>query len=109
MINPQLKRKIDGSNTLTFSIYARYLDEETGEFVNNPFLPYLINERKVKIKYSKKGKWEWLDFIIKNVEENSETFLYTYTATDLFINELSKTGLNLIFDANLNNNYGSAQ
>ena len=109
VINPQLKRKIDGSNTLTFSIYARYLDEETGEFVNNPFLPYLINERKVKIKYSKKGKWEWLDFIIKNVEENSETFLYTYTATDLFINELSKTGLNLIFDANLNNNYGSAQ
>ena len=38
-------------------------DEELGEKVQNPFIPYLVNERKVKLKYDD----EWYDFIIKNV------------------------------------------
>jgi hypothetical protein len=29
-INPQLKRNVNGSNTLTFSIYSKYYDEELG-------------------------------------------------------------------------------
>ena len=102
-INPQLKRNINGSNTLTFSLYSKYYDENQEQFVENPFLKYLANERKVKLKYTKKGKEEWLDFVIKNISENSETYLYTYTATDQFVNELSKTGFNLVFDEKTNN------
>ena len=106
-INPQLKRNINGSNTLTFSLYSKYYDENQEEFVENPFLKYLTNERKVKLKYEEKGEEKWLDFIIKNISENSETYLYSYTATDLFINELSKTGFNLVFDEKQNNNIGT--
>ena len=106
-INPQLKRNVNGQKTLTFSIYAKYYDEEQECFIDNPFLPYLTNERKVKLKYVEKGETKWLDFIIKNISENSETYLYSYTATDLFINELSKTGYGLVFDTKKKNNMGT--
>jgi hypothetical protein len=69
----------------------------------------LVNERKVKLKYIEKGQEKWLDFIIKNISENSETYLYSYTAQDLFVNELSKTGYSLTFDAKLNNNSGTVE
>ena len=37
-VEPALTRKTDGTSTLTFSVYAKYWDEESGEFVNNPFV-----------------------------------------------------------------------
>jgi hypothetical protein len=37
-INPQLKRNVNGSNTLTFSIYSKYYDESEGRLVDNPFV-----------------------------------------------------------------------
>jgi hypothetical protein len=49
----------------------------------------------------------WLDFIIKKIDESSENYKFTYTATDLFINELSKTGYNLVFDTEAENNLGT--
>ena len=106
-VEPNLLRKTDGTSTLTFSIYARYYDEETGEFRQNPFIKYLTNERKVKLKYYPNGELRWLDFIIKKIDESSENYKFTYTATDLFINELSKTGYNLEFDTELENNQGT--
>lgn len=106
-MEPQLKREINGQNTLTFSIYSKYYDEEKEEFIDNPFVPFLVNERKIKLKFYKKNKIHWLDLIIKNIEESSEEYKYTYTATDLFINELSKTGINLVFDQELENNQGT--
>lgn len=106
-VEPNLLRKTDGTSTLTFSIYARYYDEEAGEFRQNPFIKYLTNERKVKLKYYPNGELRWLDFIIKKIDESSENYKFTYTATDLFINELSKTGYNLDFDTELENNQGT--
>jgi hypothetical protein len=77
--------------------------------IDNPFLPYLVNERKVKLKYFQDNEWKWFDFVIKTVSENSETYKFTYTAEDLFINELSKTGTSLTFDEKLGNNQGTVQ
>jgi hypothetical protein len=108
-IEPNLVRKTDGTSTLTFSIYAKYYDEESGEFKPNPFLKYLNNERKVKLKYYPNGELRWLDFIIKKIDESSENYKFKYTATDLFINELSKTGYNLEFDTERENNQGTVQ
>lgn len=104
VVDPYLTRKTDGTSTLTFSIYAKYFDEETGEFVENPFRQYLTNERKVKLKYYPNGELKWIDFVIKKIDETSDNNKYTYTATDLFINELSKSGYNLEFDLELENN-----
>ena len=108
-IEPNLVRKTDGTSTLTFSIYARYYDEEAGEFKPNPFIKYLNNERKVKLKYYPNGELRWLDFIIKKIDESNENYQFKYTATDLFINELSKTGYSLVFDTELENNQGTVQ
>lgn len=103
VFNITFNQDVNGSNKLTFSIYSRYFDEETEEFYENPFINLLVNERKVKIWYKNK----WTDLIIKNVQENSDNYLFTYTAQDLFINELSKTGFDLQFDTKLENNQGT--
>jgi hypothetical protein len=92
-------------------MYSHYLDELSGEFYSNPFIGLLFNERKVKLRYGALGAkgTKWYDFVIKNVQENSETKTYTYTAKDLFVNELSKSGFNLVLDAELENNMGTIQ
>ena len=75
-VEPNLLRKTDGTSTLTFSIYARYYDEEAGEFRQNPFIKYLTNERKVKLKYYPNGELRWLDFIIKKI---IDCFFFVFT------------------------------
>ena len=104
-LQPKLVNNINGTNTLTFSIYYRYKDNVTGEKVDNPFAEYLTNERKLKLKYDDK----WYDFIIKSVKVDSGKWSYEVTATDQYINELSKNGFDITFDAELNNNVGSVQ
>ena len=56
-----------------------------------------MNERKVKLKYGE----EWYDFIIKDINENSENYTYTYTCQDLYITELSKTKLYPFLDSSV--------
>ena len=106
-INSKLVSNINGSNTLTFSMYSKYWDEEAEQFFDNPFLKLLVNERKIKVRYGAIGNCKWYDLIIKNVHENSETKTFTYTAKDQFINELSKSGFELVLDAELENNMGN--
>ena len=107
-IQPKLIKNTNGTSTLTFSLYQKYSDE-LGNFYDNPFISLLVNERKIKLRYGAidAEDCEWYDFIVKNIEENSETNIFTYTAKDLFINELSKSGFNLVFDQELENNQGN--
>lgn len=100
---PILKENVNGTHTLTFTLYNKYFDEEIGDFVDNPFLPYMVNERKVKLKYD--GKW--YDFVIKDIEEDSTEHIFNYSLTDSFINELSKNGFNIELDTELENNQGT--
>lgn len=103
-VEPKLVENVNGTNTLTFKMFYVYTDEH-GEKYQNPFLNLLVNERKVKAFWKDK----WYDFVIKNCQENSEDKSITYTCTDLFINELSKTGFDIELDADLNNNQGTAE
>ena len=111
--NPKLVRQTNGTNTLTFDIFYKYYDDEENEFKLNPFISLLSNERKVKLKYGEEldnnGELVpiWYDFIIKQVQEDSQKGTYTYTCQDLYITELSKNGYSLIFDTELENNMGS--
>jgi hypothetical protein len=84
-------------------MYGKYIDNMTGQEVNNPFIPYLHNESMLKLKYDNK----WYDLIIKSSTENSTNNSYNYSASDLHINELSKNGFNLVMDQTLNNNCGT--
>lgn len=103
-----LVENTNGTSTLTFSLYYKYLDENN-ELIDNPFIGLLVNERKVKLRYGAIGDedMKWYDFVIKNIQENSENYTFTYTAKNIFINELSKTGFNLEFDTELENNQGT--
>lgn len=103
-VEPKLVENVNGTNTLTFKMFYVYTDEH-GEKYQNPFLNLLVNERKVKVFWKDK----WYDLVIKNCQENSEDKSITYTCTDLFINELSKTGFDIELDADLNNNQGTAE
>lgn len=100
---PKLKVNVNGTAEFTFSIYYKYYNEDTDELEDNPFIGFLVNERKIKLKYD--GKW--YDLVIKNIQENSENHTFTYTAKDSFINELSKTGFELELDSKLENNQGT--
>lgn len=102
--NIVLKKNKNGEKTLSFSIKYRYFDYQTQTIIENPFASYLINERKVKLKFGE----DWYDFIIKECTESSEDYEWSYTAEDAFVLELSKNGYNIELNQELNNNQGSA-
>lgn len=104
-IEPNLTRNTNGTKKLTFKLYKRYKDNITGELVENPFYDWLVNERKVKLKYD--GKW--YDFVVKNIQENSSNYLYTYQLEDALAQELSKNGFNVELNDELMNNSGTAK
>lgn len=101
--DPVLTENVNGEVSFSFSIRHRYFDPYLNEKVENKFVPYLVNERKVKLKFDNK----WYDFVIKECEETSEEYIFTYTADGLFPLELSKVGYNLEFNTELNNNQGT--
>ena len=102
--NIVLKKNKNGEKTLSFSIKHKYFDYQTQVIVENPFASYLINERKIKLKFGE----DWYDFIIKECTESSEDYEWSYTAEDAFVLELSKNGYNIELSQDLKNNQGSA-
>lgn len=104
--DPIFNKKANGEKTLTFSLKYKYFDPYSGnDEVINPFAALLVNERKVKLHYDD----EWYEFIVKDHTEANTEYTWTYTCTDAFVLELSKTGYNLEFSADLNNNQGTAE
>ena len=100
---PKLVTNTNGTATLTFKMFYNYVDTETGEKKENPFIKLLVNERKIKAKWKNK----WYNLIVKGIQEDSNGKTITYTCKDQYITELSKTGFNLEFSNELMNNQGS--
>ena len=101
--SPQLKRNVNGTKTLTFSLYTKYIDEIDGIEKINPFCNLIHNETRIKLKWKNK----WYEFIVKNIDENSENNQNTYTAEDAFICELSRRGFDIELSTDLENNQGT--
>lgn len=101
--SPQLKRNLNGTKTLTFSLYTKYIDEIDGEEKANPFCNLLRNETRIKLKWKNK----WYEFIIKNIVEDSEQNKNTYIAEDAFITELSRKGFNIELGTETENGQGT--
>lgn len=117
-LEPTLVRNVNGSRSFTFKMYKYYIDPMSGQRVSNPFIQYMVAERKIKLKYGKKieiinGTEQevdcWYDFLIKGISEPSASGLYTYTLEDAHIVELSKNGFGLIFDEVMSNNLGTLE
>lgn len=101
--NPKLVSNLNGSHTLTFDVFYRYYDEGTDTYKLNPFISLLANERKVKLEYD----GEIYDLVIKEVQENSYEYIFSYTCIDQYINELAKAGYEIEMDIELENNMGT--
>lgn len=96
-IEPKLICNVNGKVTFSFKMYYRYHDEATGEDYDNSFITLLVNERKIKVLWLN----SWYDLVIKNIQESSNGKTVIYQCEDANINELAKTGFNLIFDDDL--------
>ncbi len=113
-----VKKQINGEKTLTFSIITK-----VGEEVN-PFLQFLVAERKVKLRdgdsypiskdesgildlTKKDVDKRWTDYNIKEVKEDSKTKINTYICKESHISELGKNGWEVLLDTELANNYGT--
>ena len=111
IFNPILKQNINGEVIFTFDITTKYFNPETNLYEENYLIPFLFNEAKIKLycpKYATATNGGWFDFIIKEINEKREkNITYSYTCQYLPINELSKTGQNLVFSLELSNNVGS--
>lgn len=101
---PHLIENINGSKTLTFSIFWRWYNPETQEFESNPWEKYLVNERRIKLRYDE----NWYEFVIKEVEESKEEYKKTFTCVSAPILELSRNGYNVELDDTLYNSQGTA-
>ena len=102
---PKLVSNVNGTNTFSFVMYYSYIDTQTGDKVRNPFIPFLVNERKLKVYWKNK----WYDFLIKKIDENSTAHTFTYTCEDQYLTELSRSGFSLEFNSELQNNIGTAE
>ena len=109
-LEPNLVLNVNGTHTLTFKLYLSYIDTITGEKIDNPFVKLLVNERKVKV-YWDNGQEDindkWYDLVVKDISEDSDSNTVVYTCEDLFINELGKSGFELNFSDEANNNQGT--
>lgn len=109
-LEPNLVLNVNGTHTFTFKLYLSYIDIITGERIDNPFVKLLVNERKVKV-YWDNGQEDvndkWYDLVVKDISEDSDSNTVTYTCEDLFINELGKSGFELNFSDEANNNQGT--
>lgn len=109
-LEPNLVLNVNGTHTFTFKLYLSYIDTTTGEKIDNPFVKLLVNERRVKA-YWDNGQEDindkWYDLVIKDISEDSDSNTVTYTCEDLFINELGKSGFELNFSDEANNNQGT--
>jgi hypothetical protein len=108
-VQPKLKSNINGSSILTFTLYYKYWDDEFEDFLDNPFTKILVNEKKIKLRYgaTTDPDCKWYDLVIKNIVEDSNSKAFEYTAKDQFVNELSKSGFDLEFAPELENNTGN--
>ena len=104
-LEPNLKSNVNGTNIFNFYLYYDYVDNHTGERVKNPFVNYLTNERKIKVYWEEK----WYDLIIKQIVEDTAKHTFAYTCEDQYLTELSRTGFELEFQTELQNNIGTAQ
>ena len=81
--NVNLKREINGTNTLTFKMPSKFFDSEKGKYVKNEFIDLIYNEQKIKLCYD----GEWFEFYVKQISEEKQfkSLMKTITCNDSFI------------------------
>lgn len=106
--NVIIKTKVNTEKILTFSLYFKYFDNEIGAFRENPLCSYLHNECLLKLHRGNIPDKGWSEFVIKDIQESSDSKVFTYTAKNAFQLEMAKTGYGITLSSDLMNNMGTA-
>ena len=101
--NITFKQNINGTSTLTFNMLSKYLPNGETELIDNPLASLLRNETKLKLKFQE----EWYDLIVQQVEESKVDKVIKCVATDLYVEELAKSGYNINYNVDSNNSVGN--
>lgn len=101
--SPVFTSNINGSNTLTFTIYYQYLDSTSGEYLPNPIVDHIHNDTLVKFTLED----EVYDLLVTDISKNSADKSFKYTAEDANIIELGKNGFSAELSTELQNNMGT--
>lgn len=120
--SPTLRENINGTHQLTFQMYyivpedtnydvfgdfrrgGRIKEQEGEGSRDNPFAHLILPESKIKLFYEDK----WYDFIVKEIVRDKTNKTLSFQCIDSYVNELSRTGYDILFDAELENNIGTA-
>lgn len=100
--NIEFYSKIDGTHELSFELPQIYLDEETGINVRNPLIDLLVNKCKLEVQIEDKTYFMVIND--RKEDENGIIISYSYSCTDAFIEELSKTGYGITFSDEIEGN-----
>lgn len=94
--------KIDGTHTLSFTLPQFYFDEEQGENIINPLVELIVNKSVLELQLN--GELYYFTVNTKDENRNGNAINYSYSCTDTFIEELSKTGYGILFTDDINGN-----
>ena len=99
--NVHFKKLLNGTHVLTFQMPSMFFNSEKGDYVQNELIENLFNEQKIKLNFKDK----WYELVIKDISEskNHKSIIKNFTCTDGYIDELSRTGYEIILDPELNN------
>lgn len=97
------KQNINGTSTLTFSMFTKYLPNGEKELKDNPLALLLKNETKIKLFFQE----NWYDLIVQQIEADKSNKTIRCTATDLYIEELLKNGYNISYNLDVGNSVGN--
>lgn len=106
MINaysPKFNININGKKTLTFNMYYRFRNPESGEYEINPLIDLIHNDTLIELRMGD----QYYDLIVTKVQKNSDNTVYNFTAEDAHIIELGKNGFNAELNVELENNMGT--
>ena len=95
------KKLLNGTHTLTFQMPLRYFDSEKGDYVQNELIENIFNEQKIKLHFKNK----WYEMVVKGTQDtkNHHTIIRSFTCSDGYIDELSRTGYSILLDPETNN------
>lgn len=87
---------------LTFSLFSSY------EGKTNPYLPYLVNDRKIRL-IDEFLEEDYLEFYITNIQPTitNDNILYTYTCQDAFSYDLSRQSVSMFFSTDDDSIWGT--
>ena len=101
------KTNINGTHELSFSIPRYSFDEDTGFNSLNPLVELVVNKSYLELIFNEGLENEKVYFFVVNEREDrdeDDVISYSYSCSDAYIEELSKTGYGLNFSNEVDGN-----